>query len=225
MKSAGAMPSGTAFYEKFGNGIQYMGIVEGENRDPFLDALRKKYGCKKLEEMFYDPLPGNFCIVETEPVLGFNLCVKQDGALNGAVKVILPDTAECTVVVSDIEESVRIWSDIFEIQKPKIVTIREKAMFRGQEIYADFRAAKISETPFTLYLVENSNAGPFAEFARENGYGIHHSTFDMGTACESFAAHMEEALDIDILTEYDLGGAHYIVFDSIKKMGAYIAAR
>ncbi len=151
--------------------------------------------------------------------------MKEDGALNGAVNVILPDTVECTVVVPDLEKSVRVWSDIFDIKVPTITAVEETCTFRGRKVYAEFKAARIDEAPFTLYLVENHGVGPFAEFADKNDSGIHHITFEMGEKCEAFAAHLKDTLDIDVLTEYDLDGAHYIVFDSIEKMGAYIAIR
>lgn len=225
VKAAGTMQSGTDFYRRYGNGIQYLGIVEGDNRDPFLDELSEKYGCEKLEEMFYDPLPGDFCIVETEPQLGFNLCVKQDGALNGRVEVILPPTAEAAVVTEDLDASVKLWSDIFDIQAPKIETVKETCTLRGQKTQAQFRFARIDETPFPLYLVESGSTGPFAEFAGKAGHGIHHIAFDLGDQRGAFMARMKELLGIEILAEYDLDGAHYTLYDSVEKMGAIMGTR
>ncbi len=225
VKAAGSMPSATDTYDKFGNSIQYFGIVEGNNRDPFLNDLKENYGCEILEEMFYDPLPGDFCIVETEKQLGFNLCVKADGALNGAVNVIMQDTAECTIVTEDIEEAVETWTDIFEIKKPEIKRIKDEIIYQGNEVNAEYKVARIDEAPFTIYLAEDNNNGPFSAFSKKNKYGIQHVCFDMNDKCEEFKRHMKDVLDIDVLTEYDLEDKHYILFDSVDKMGACIGIR
>ena len=222
VKAPGSIPSMTDFYERFGNGIQYFGIVEGDNRDPFIDALKESYGVEKLEEMFYDPLPGDFCIVETEPLIGFNLCVKQDGALNGKVEESIPATVEAMVIVPNIDQAVETWVDLFDIEKPEIQTIVEKTVIRGQETMSCFCAARIKEMPFPLYLVQSGPVSPFAEFAQKNGYGIHHITFDVKEDPAVFTQRMQNELQIGILAEYDLEGAHYILFDSAEKMGAVI---
>lgn len=215
VKAAGCMPSLTAFYDRFGAGIQYFGIVEGDNRDPFLDELKEHYGVEKLEEMFYDPMPGDFCVAETENLLGFNICVKQDGALNGLIEESIPATVEAAIVIPSLEKAVHNWTEIFDIQEPEIQTITETEF--------SFRYARVDGAPFVLHLVEGTSASPFADFAEKNGFGIHHITFQTDEDSAVFIRRMKKELDIDVLTEYDLEGRHYIVFDSAEVMGANIA--
>ena len=223
VKAAGTMPSLTEFYDRFGAGIQYFGIVEGDNRDPFLDELKDAYGVEKLEEMYYDPLPGDFCVAETEQLLGFNLCVKEDGAINGQIVESIPETAEAAVVVPSLEGAVKNWTDIFDIKTPEIHSVSEKGILHGEETVFTFRYARIDEMPFPLYLVESGAVSPFSEFAAKNGFGIHHITFRTEEENASFATRMKQGNGIDILTEYDLEGTHYTVFDSAEIMGARIA--
>lgn len=225
VKAAGTMPSGINFYEHGGNGVQYLGIVEGDNRDPFLKELKEKYDCEKLEEMFYDPLPGDFCIVDTQQVLGTQLCVKKDGALNGRVEVILPETAEAAILVDDLDTAVRNWTDIFAIPTPKIQQAEETCLVREKAVQTSFRYARIEGAPFELYLIESKGPGPFETFVKRKGHGIHHIAFDLGKETSAFTDRMKNQLEIDVLAEYHLDGKLYTVFDSAEKMGTAIAVR
>jgi hypothetical protein len=225
VKGPGSLPTVNKTYMKFGNCIQYFGIVEGNNKKNFLADLKDEYGCEILEEMYFSPLPGDFCFVETESLLGFNLCVKEDGALNGLVKTVLPSTTECTIITPNIEKSVRDWENIFDIKDPKINQIKVKYRFQNKHKIGNLKIARIDETPFTLFLVEDKNSGPFSEFSKKYIYGIHHISFDMGDRCIKFVNHMKTKLNIDVLEEYDIEGIHYYLFDSTQKMGGYIAVR
>lgn len=211
----------TDFVEKHGNGVAYIGLIAGEDRDAFLERLQGEYGCETVVEQYFPG--GDWSVNYAEKLLGIDLCVKKLPGGDHTDNPVMPDFAGLTIVVDDLDQKLAAWGDILGAEKVKRITETLKTVCRGSECEVTVNAAKVEDGLLPIYLVEAGESGPFADYFKAHGSGV----FQISIPAEGeFQRKAEAALADEKLTElvtYKLFGRSYRVYDTVDRMGANVA--
>lgn len=210
------------FYEAHGQGIPYFGIVEGSNRNAFVNRMVQDYGCDLVHDQKY-PGRGDWCLLDTEKLLGCRLCVKEDGYVNDPKPPMMDDFHEMTIVVPDINVASENWKSVFGIDSIKVEKITDEYIYQKQKKRMEIKAAEITDGVFPIHLIEQEEQCLLQTVSRRQCSGIHHVSLKMDELQKNeFLKNAKEKLNVQVLEEYDLFGEHYIILDSLKTLGTFL---
>ncbi len=131
---------------------------------------------------------------------------------------------QIAIVVSDIENAVRAWSNVLGVEFPEIVETagwsKSKVMYRGRRSEARARLAFFKFDNIVLELIEPLG-GPstWKEFLENNGVGLHHIAFNFGSFEEARIA--LEKIGGEVVQEGKFEGGEYIYVYS-RELGTII---
>jgi hypothetical protein len=202
----------TEFEKEHGNGICYFGVLAGTKRDDFVDCLNKELGCETIIDQKFPG--GDWSVIETEKVLGCNLCVKKESGGDHTENSKLVDFSEISILVPDVEKAVEGWKYIFEIESTEIKVVESNVF--------SYKAAEMVGGPFLFHLIEPEKEEPFTDYVKEHGYGIFAVTVPVENV-EEQKAHMGEACGFKLLLDIELFGKHYAIYDTVDVMGTNVA--
>lgn len=209
------------FVSKHQNGVAYIGLIAGEDRDAFLERLQDEYGCETVVEQYFPG--GDWSVNYAEKVLGIDLCVKKLPGGDHTVNPVMPDFAGLTIVVDDLEEKLDGWRALLGAEKIRKMSGTTVMSGRGADREVYVKAAEISDGLFPIYLVEAGEEGPFAEHYRTHGSGVFHITVPADGGLGAKAQSRLRGEGFTQLVRYELFGRTFTVYDTVDKMGANIS--
>ena len=144
---AGRQDGFSEFLDRHGNGMYYFGILAGEQRDALVARLVDEF---KRTVILDQKFPGgDWCVLDTEDLLGCDLCIKSVTCVENKDHICVPDFTDMALLVPDLDKALSYWRQIFNVQN-----ILEKPV----EIEGNIcRAVKISDGLFPVYLLETSS--------------------------------------------------------------------
>jgi len=137
--------------------------------------------------------------------------------------------AQIALVVKDLDETVREWSDRFGVGPWSFYTygppLVQRMTRHGQPTEYTMRIALANVGPMRIELIEPVEGDTvYAEFVRDHGYGVHH----LGVLVESMEEALGRARDAGLTMTQDGAGfgpdgdGHYAYLDTEPLMGTTI---
>ena len=142
-------------------------------------------------------------------------------------KMNLGNFIQICLVVEDMDEAVKYWSKLFNIEEPEImVQAAEKnpdLTYRGEVAEYGMRMAIIKANGFVIELVEpDQNPSTFREFLNKHGSGVHHLGFEVGDKRDAIVEELENKEGFDMRTIGYYPGSSWTVVDCEDKLGVNI---
>lgn len=139
-------------------------------------------------------------------------------------KMNLGNFIQICLVVEDMDEAVKYWSNLFQIEEPEIIVntpSRSKDLtYRGEIAEYGIRMAVIKANGFVIELVEpDDNPSTFREFLNKHGSGVHHLGFEVGDKRDAIVEELEKKEGFEMRTVGYYPGSSWTVVDSEDKLG------
>ncbi len=139
-------------------------------------------------------------------------------------KMNLGNFIQICLVVEDMDEAVKYWSNLFQIEEPEIIVntpSRSKDLtYRGEIAEYGIRMAVIKANGFVIELVEpDENPSTFREFLNKHGSGVHHLGFEVGDKRDAIVEELEKKEGFEMRTVGYYPGSSWTVVDSEDKLG------
>lgn len=210
----------TEFEKEHGNGICYLGFLAGAKRDDFVSELNNSLDCATIVDQKFPG--GDWSVMETNPVLGCNLCIKKEPGGDHTENPKIVDFSEVSILVENLDKAVSGWKEVFEIETVTCSTIQTEAVYKGEQISISCKAAELTGGPFPIHLIEAKEEGPFADYVKEHGYCIFAVAVPVADQ-EKEKKHIEDECGFQQLLNMELFGKKYCIYDTVNTMGTNIA--
>lgn len=142
-------------------------------------------------------------------------------------KMNLKNFIQVCIVVEDMDEAVKYWSNLFQIDPPQIVVNEPNKSpdltYRGEMAEYGIRMAIIEANGFVIELVEpDHNPSTFREFLTKHGSGVHHLGFEVGDKRDAIVKELETKEGMEMRTVGYYPGSSWTVVDCEDKLGVNI---
>ena len=135
------------------------------------------------------------------------------------------------LVVDDIHEAAKNFSELFGVEMPQIILPPEEVtpdpagetytVFRGESAPARVKIANLKMGPVTVELLEPlDEPSPYSEFKQKHGQGVNFITFTVN----GFEEHIQfvEGKDIPLVHKGEYGAGRYCFFDAVPQLGVML---
>jgi len=142
-------------------------------------------------------------------------------------KMNLKNFIQICLVVENMDEAVKYWSKLFNIEEPEIVvntpSRSEDLKYRGEIAEYGIRMAIIKANGFVIELVEpDENPSTFREFLEKHGSGVHHLGFEVGDQRDAIVEELEKKEGFEMRTVGYYPGSSWTVVDCEDQLGVNI---
>ncbi|MFD0675889.1 MULTISPECIES: VOC family protein [unclassified Paenibacillus] len=141
-------------------------------------------------------------------------------------KISTDQIVKIGIVVENIEEAVKHYAEIFNIEVPKVSVPkpdtqpdpRAYTIFRGEKRKVRCKTAIVPLKPIYIELIEPLNEpSPWNEFKEAHGQGVHYVAMNI----EGFEEHIQlmEHKGMPVIQKTEKGKERYAYFDTVQKLG------
>ncbi len=156
---AGSRDGFSEFLDRHGDGMMYFGILAGAQRDALVDRLVREMGRTVILDQKFPG--GDWCVLDTEALLGCDLCVKSVTCVENKDHIAVNDFTDMALLVPDLSQALSWWRQIFNVEMVEEGDFE----FGGNTC----RVARISDGLFPVYLIETAACQPLEQHRQAHG--------------------------------------------------------